>query len=173
MLAQIGDVVAHVDAGEQVTAGRFDFKNHHVHPAGDGAVDLAHHAAQHLARPDFNEGLDSALEQHAPKHTFFLGKPYDVKQLDDEKGRRMAGRELLDTLADIDTRYLSAEWGITEPRDDADGHQGRVLSVWPIPVPYRAAVWRPPCKRTTARFREPLKGERGDGGRGDCRERLR
>ncbi len=25
---------------------------------------------------------DAALEQHAPKQTFFLGKPYDVKQLD-------------------------------------------------------------------------------------------
>jgi hypothetical protein len=40
-----------------------------------------------------------------------------------ETASRTAFREMLDTLADIDSRYLSAEWGVTEPRDDADGHR--------------------------------------------------
>ena len=40
-----------------------------------------------------------------------------------ETASRAAFRELLDTLAEIDTRYLSPEYGISEPRDDADGHR--------------------------------------------------
>jgi len=40
-----------------------------------------------------------------------------------ETASRVAFRELLDTLAEIDTRYLSPEYGVTEARDDADGHR--------------------------------------------------
>ncbi|HZP28179.1 MAG TPA: DUF1214 domain-containing protein [Acidimicrobiia bacterium] len=40
-----------------------------------------------------------------------------------ETASRAAFRELLDTLAEIDTRYLSPEWGVSDARDDADGHR--------------------------------------------------
>jgi hypothetical protein len=41
----------------------------------------------------------------------------------DETASRRAFRELLQILAQIDRDYLSAERGITEPADDADGHR--------------------------------------------------
>src|ERR1039457_3378815 len=40
-----------------------------------------------------------------------------------ETESRRAFRGLIEMLAEIDAKYLSAENGITEPADDADGHR--------------------------------------------------
>ena len=40
-----------------------------------------------------------------------------------ETKSRRAFRDLLDTLADVDARFLGPDYGITEPGDDADGHR--------------------------------------------------
>jgi hypothetical protein len=77
--------------------------------------------------------------------------------MSDETASRAAFREMLETLADIDTRYLSAAYGVTEVRDDADGHRLLMhLVESAIAMQFELDPDRPVWRRIVTPFRKAL-----------------